>query len=342
MPRDRITIGSVGVGPMGTILSGCLAEAGAEIIVADLPHRIAQIKQNGLQVIRGARQFDYLVRTVDSIRALKHAHPDCIIVATKACMLDTIMPEVAEAAGDNCLVISAQNGIGTEDVIARYVPPENVARMVINYAAECDEVGVAHVAWFNPPNFFGHFVRDKDPKLEEVVHMLDSVHVPTDSVDSRTIKQKAFFKTILNSALMPICAVMGLTMREALDGGATRKLAADLVGEGLAVAERLGYDYGEGISERCMEYLEKGGDHHPSMSMDLRDRRPTEIEFLNGKILEIGRAYEDLSLEVNRIFVSLIMTWEVGNGTRDPENIPCYLVGTSTADDHCCKPAIRV
>jgi 2-dehydropantoate 2-reductase len=341
MPREFLTVGVVGVGPMGTILSGCLAEAGAEIIVADLPQRIAQVKRSGLQVVRGARRFDYFVRTVDSIRALGNACPDCIVVSTKACILDKIMPEVAEAAGKDCLVISAQNGIGTEDAIARHVPRENVARMVINYAAECDDEGVAHVAWFNPPNFFGHLTREDDARLVKVVEMLDSVNVPTDLVDPVTIKKSAFFKTVLNSALMPVCAVMGLTMREALDQPATHALAEDLVKEGLAVAERLDYYYGENVVERCMGYLEGGGDHHPSMSKDLQNRRPTEIDFLNGKILEIGCRFPDLQLVVNRVLVSMIMTWEVRNGTRSPADIPCYLGGERAADNHCCETRIE-
>lgn len=322
MGEGTFTVGAVGVGPMGTILAACLAEAGAEIVVADLPHRIAQVEKSGLQVLRGGREFEYRVGTVDSIRALAGAHPDCILVATKACILEKIMPDVAEAAGTGSLVISAQNGIGTEDMIARYVPTENVARMVINYAAIMDEEGVAHVDWFNPPNFFGLLTDHEDSRLTTFVNLLNSVDVPTDLVDSKTIKKKAFLKTTLNAALMPLCAVMGLTMREAIEGKATLQIAKNLLRESLSVGERLGYDYGKDIAEQCMHYLMGGGDHHPSMSVDLRNGRPTEIEFINGKILEIGRRFEGLDLEVTRIMVSLVMTQEVRNGTRRPEEFP--------------------
>ena len=91
--------------------------------------------------------------------------------------------------------------------------------------------------------------------------------------------------------------------------------------------ERLGYDYGEGIFEKCMAYLDKGGPHHPSMTVDMRNNRPTEIDFINGRILEVGVGFEDIELEVNRVMVSLIMTMEVMNGTRKPEDIPDYVLG---------------
>jgi ketopantoate reductase len=115
-------------------------------------------------------------------------------------------------------------------------------------------------------------------------------------------------------------------MKQAMEGPATRRLAGDLIREGLAVAERLGYDYGGDMYETCMGYLDKGGDHHPSMTADIRAKVPTEIDFINGKILEIGRSFDDLDLEVNRVMVSLLMTEEARIGVRRPDEFPDYLV----------------
>ncbi len=328
MPDEKLIVGVIGVGPIGTILASCLAEAGAEILAADLPHRLSHVKKQGLQMQWGEKRIEHRVSTADSIRSMAQAHPDFILIATKASILERIMPEVAEAAGRTCLVISAQNGIDPEDVIAGYVPPQNVCRMVINYAGGNDEKGVAHVNWFNPPNYFGFLVEHEDPKLKRFVEMLTSSGLTSELVDPITIKKKAFLKTVLNSSLMPLCAVMGLTMKEAMEGKATRSLVRDLVREGLDVASRLGYDYGEGILDQCMGYLDQGGSHHPSMSVDLKNKLLTEIDFINGKILEIGQRYEDLDLPVNRVMTSLVMSQEVINRTRKPDAIPGYVVGT--------------
>jgi len=326
MPGEQFTVGAVGVGPVGTIMAAWLAEAGANVVVADIPARIAQVRESGLQVRWFDRHLGHRVGTVDSVRSLAEVEPDCIFIATKACILKRIMPEVSEAAGAHSLVLSVQNGVGTEDEIARYVPAENVCRMVVNYAGGCAEDGEAHINWFKPPNFLGPFRDREEPRLARLVEMLNSAGLTSEMVDSVTIKKKAFLKTILNSALMPICGVMGLTMKEATDGKATRRLAENLLREGLSVAERLGYDYGEGILEKCFGYLETGGDHHPSMSIDLRNKRPTEIDFINGKILEIGRRFTDLDMSVNRVMVSLVMAREIMNGTRAPDEIPDFVL----------------
>jgi ketopantoate reductase len=114
-------------------------------------------------------------------------------------------------------------------------------------------------------------------------------------------------------------------MKEAMTCNIIRGYAGELVREGLEVAVRLGYDYGENCWDDCMKYLDKGGDHYPSMWWDLQDKRPTEIGFLNGKILEIGRQFDDLDLKINRIFVSLVVSREIKNGSRNAEDVPHYL-----------------
>ncbi len=325
MPEKQITVGTIGAGAVGTVLSACLAQSGAKVYVVDLPERIAQIAASGLQVKGVGLEINQPVATVDSIGSLAEIDADYILIATKAYVLKAILPEVAQVAGEKCLVISAENGIGTEDEIARHVAPRNAARMVVNYAGHIDEEGVARLIWFNPPNHFGSLEQKDDPRLADLMARLCSKALTSEMVDPAEIKARAFLKTVLTSALMPICAVMGLTMKEAMEGTATRNLAGDLLREGLAVADRLGYDYGEGIWEKCMGYLDKGGAHHPSMSVDLGHKRPTEIDYINAKILEIGREYEDLSLEVNRVMTGLVMTLEARNGTRSPEGFPDVL-----------------
>jgi ketopantoate reductase len=148
--------------------------------------------------------------------------------------------------------------------------------MVVNFAGAINAEGFAKVVWFNPPNFFGLLESGDDPRLAKIIDMLNSVELTSEQVDTRTIKKKAFLKTILNSGLMPLCAVLKLTMKQAMEGPVTRKLVEGLLREGLAVADKLGYDYGDGIFDMCMGYLDRGGDHYPSMCVDLECRMATE------------------------------------------------------------------
>lgn len=327
MSNGKATYGTIGVGAVGTVLAAALAKSGARVIVTDLPARLAQVKQNGLQVRGLDMDDDQEVVPVDSIRAMAAENPECVLIATKAYVLKELMPELAEASSRRCLIISAENGIGTEDEIAEHIPARDAARMVVNYAGHIDDAGIARLIWFNPPNYFGALEDQPVPCLDGTVARLNAAGLTSEVISPLEIKKRAFLKTILTSALMPICAVMKLTMKEAMAGTATRQLAGDLLHEGLSVAARLGYDYGPDIWEKCMGYLEKGGNHHPSMSVDLWKKHPTEIDYINAKILEIGQHFPGLDLEVNRVMTCLLMTCEAQNGTRPAECFPDCLTG---------------
>jgi 2-dehydropantoate 2-reductase len=140
------------------------------------------------------------------------------------------------------------------------------------------------------------------------------------------MKKAAFFKTILNSSLNALCAAHGLTMNQAMRLKHTRRTARMLLREGLTVAGLVGYTYGEDAIDKCLDYLEEGGDHYPSMWFDLRDQKPTEIEFINGKIVKIGHMFKDVDVDLNMFFTSAIVTQEITNGTRDEDDIPEYLI----------------
>ena len=61
------------------------------------------------------------------------------------------------------------------------------------------------------------------------------------------------------------------------------------------------------------------------MWTDLKLKLPTEIEFINGAIVRTAMQFKDLDVDLNKFFVSMIVTEEIKNGSRDPEEIPEYL-----------------
>ena len=61
------------------------------------------------------------------------------------------------------------------------------------------------------------------------------------------------------------------------------------------------------------------------MWFDLKNRRPTEIEYINGKVVKIGKMFKNIDVDLNLYFTSAIVTQEIKNGTRDEDDIPDYL-----------------
>ena len=229
MTSAAIKIGGVGLGVVGTIFAVHLADAGAELVVTDIPERLIQIDNHGLRMKWGDKLTTHQVKTVPTISDLIDEDPDIIFIATKTYSLEAIMPEIAKAADKGCLVISVQNGIGPEDFIAKSISPENVARMVINYAGASDASWITSVNWFNPPNYIGPITDRQDERVKQLSEMMTGIGLTTQYVDSNEVRKKAFLKTVLNAALMPMCGVLGLTMKEAMTCQIMRGYAGDLV-----------------------------------------------------------------------------------------------------------------
>ncbi|MBI5548760.1 MAG: 2-dehydropantoate 2-reductase [Deltaproteobacteria bacterium] len=320
----------LGAGAVGTILSAYLGKAGEKVaLVEGADGRREQVAKDGL-VVTGkvdnvlARPTNVL-RSIEELRDLK---PSALFICTKTWSLKTILPALAKVLPTDTLVISFQNGIGPEDDVAEFFEPERVARGIVNLAGGVNPDGSVTMQWFNPPNYLG-MLEDGSPdasaRLDRVKDVLNGAHLTTKIVPSQETKKRAFFKTILNSALTALCASSGITMRQAMTYGHTRNMAHVLIREGLSVAAAVGYNYGEKAKEACMRYLDEGGDHLPSMWTDLQRGSPTEIEYINGKIVKIGLMFKNIDVDTNLFFTSMIITQEIKSGVRKPTEIPEYL-----------------
>ena len=99
---------------------------------------------------------------------------------------------------------------------------------------------------------------------------------------------RSWEKTILNAGMLALCSVTKQTMKDAFDFKPTHQLVEGLVKESISVAKADGFDFGAGFVDFCMNYFAKAGRHKPSMLVDLENQRPTEIDFINGRIVEYG------------------------------------------------------
>jgi len=184
-----------------------------------------------------------------------------------------------------------------------------------------------NVAWFTPPNCIGP-LEPADERAGELARLLTAAGLETKLLTAHDVKKGVFWKAILNAALMPLCASTGITMRRAMTMPHTRSLARRVIREGLAVAAALGYHYGESALDEALRYLDRGGDHMPSMWVDLQHNLPTEIEYINGKIVQLGKMFSTVDVEANAFLSSTIVTLEIKSGARPPDRIPEYLTNS--------------
>jgi (R)-2-hydroxyacyl-CoA dehydratese activating ATPase len=289
---DRLKIGIIGLGPVGMILADCFQRAGCDVALCvrnEVKHN--KIKNEGVfleRVFQSHSKFDKVYR---SIIELKELDLDYLIFALKTYQIQDALKEASQIITEKLLVVSAQNGIDVEEMLVPTFTQSRVLRMVVNYAGNMVAPNTVKVTFFTPPNYIGSINDSKTQEAKTFAHLLNSVGMTTKPVDSFELLKRSWEKTILNSSLSALCGVGRLTMAEAMNDPDTVELIEQIITEAVNVAEKEKIRFPDNFIRQCMRYLNKGGDHFPSLALDLINNRQTEIEYFNGKIVEYGRKH---------------------------------------------------
>jgi len=311
MTVNKPTIGIIGLGPVGSILAAHLVKGGVNLVVEDIAKELlVKIKTDGLMV-SGIRdlsvRFD---KVVDSLTALAKFEPNIVFVATKACFLKNVLTELKSIYTPKMKIVSFQNGLDNERLIAETLGIETTYRVIINYAGNSLGPGDVRMSWFQPPNYVGAFRKGlytTDETTKHIASMMTNCGLTAE--ESPNLKKHVWEKTILNSALCSVCALTGQTMKEAMEFEFSHDLTVKVLKEGLAVARADGYDFGEDALNKFTSYLEKGGAHKPSMLIDVENKTKTEVDFLSGAIVGYGKKY-GIGTPVNGVLTELLKSLE--------------------------------
>ncbi len=304
--------GIIGIGPTGGTMAAYLSNAGHTVVIVDkLKSHVDAVKEHGL-IITGLREMEAHFPPEDicySIDELIHKPVDIVFVATKASVMAAIMPQLQGVLKPGTTVISLQNGMDTEAILAKTFGAENVMRVVVNYAGFLVEDGKIQYSFFNPPNYIGVIDRSKRTKAEEIAEILTRAEIDTEFATD--IRKRVWVKVILNCGLSAICAITRKTMKQMMDCEATRTLVEEVLREATDVARASGVDLPGDFFGKAIDYLSKAGHHRTSMHIDIIKENPAEIDFINGKIVEYGRK-KHLATPYNSAIVSLIKGTQLG------------------------------
>jgi len=287
--NNKLRIGIVGIGPVGAVLGAHFIEAGAFVVLCDVVHqKMDAIKKRGIVLKYKFEKKIEVSEVCYSIPELEMYDLDVVILSVKTPALQKVVYQLKEIANERMFVVVAQNGIDNEVIVAREFGDQKTLRMVINYAGNISENKV-HVSFFNPPNYLAALMPQGEEIAQKLVDMLNSVdlitEIPEDIIDH------VWEKAILNAALSAICAITRKTMKEVMDFPMTLDLVEAIIDESVRIAEKERIDLGKKFRRFSVRYLKNAGHHRPSMLVDLENGHRTEIDQLNGKIVDYGKKH---------------------------------------------------
>jgi 2-dehydropantoate 2-reductase len=239
-------------------------------------------------ILEGAENLKQRVPKVcQAIDELSKDLPDAIFICVKANATPLIASALKGMIKQDNYVISWQNGIDTELELAKILGKKQVMRAVVNYG--CGLLGPAHVKmpFHHPPHYIQELDPAARPAAEAIADVLTQCGLGTEKTND--IVSMVWRKTIMNASMNPVCAVTGATMSRAMNDPIVWELVDALLKECVQVSRvneiSLGWDY----YPYAMNYLNSAGDHKPSMLMDIENKRRTEIDYINGKMIDYGK-----------------------------------------------------
>jgi len=303
---ERIKVGVVGLGPVGMVLSVHLQEAGLDVAICDLDKiKVSLIKSNGI-VLDGEINKKAIFKNIySSISDFDSFSPDLLFVCLKTTHLQSAMKEVDKLSNKSMGVICAMNGIDVEKMVSQVIGESRTLRMVINFAGNQTSSNTTKVTFFNPPNYIASIDDSRKSQIDELSDSLAKVALETKAISSFELLKCVWEKTILNAALSALCGVGRMTMKEAMSNSDTIELVENIIEEAIEVAAAEKIKFDDDFVRKCLRYLGKAGHHFPSLAVDLLNNRPTEIDYLNGKIVEYGRKHY-IRTSLNLTFTNMV------------------------------------
>jgi 2-dehydropantoate 2-reductase len=270
----------VGCGAIGSLYAAHLTRVAEVWAFVRRQEHADSLNREGLKV-SGSHHFHVVLKATARADEL----PDCDlgIVATKA----TQVAESIAAVGhrfDHGAIISAQNGLGSEEIIAQHTRGKVIRGTTFMSGTKHSDTHVqyelATATWIGPYEP-GHTPFEI---VQEAADLIAAGGLKAEALaDARPAQ---WSKLIFNASVNGVSALTGLRhslhFADESQSFSLGGLLHDLIDEGKRVAAAVGVKLHDDPWE--MNKIGAMTNHPPSMLYDIRHQLPTEVDFLSGAI----------------------------------------------------------
>ena len=302
-------IAVVGVGAMGSVYAGLLADAGNEVWAIDIrDDHLNAIRERGLR-IEGA-SGDRIVKQLNvSTRATDAGSCDLVIIATKASGIESAARCITPLLHTDTLILTIQNGLGAAERICQYLPPDNILLGVAGgFGASLKSPGHVHHNGMELIRV-GEMNGGLTTRVERVVDVWKAAGFTVKGYED--IQQLIWEKFVCNVTFSAPCTVFGRTIGEVMNDQNSWKIAKGCGLEAHAVSQAMGVLLSFNDPEEYItDFGQKMPKAKPSMLLDHLHRRPSEIDAINGMVPVVA-AEVGLNAPYNEVMTAIVKSREI-------------------------------
>lgn len=299
-------IAVIGCGAMGSIYAAKLAAAGNDVLVVDRYRPgIDQIAEHGLRVT--GPDYDQTVRLRASTAAVAETM-DLIVLAVKAADVTTAAQQALPMLGEDTVVLTIQNGLGSAETVAGIVGARRLAVGIASgFGAARVAPGHVHHNAMRALRFGAHSELPH-PAVESIARVW--AEAGFDAAAVTDIAAMQWEKLICNVAYSAPCALTGMTVGQVLDDPEMGPVSRAAATEAWRVA--WASDIAIEVTDPVAHVRAFGAampDAKPSALLDHEAHRISEIDVINGAVPRQG-ARVGVDAPVNATLTALVKSIE--------------------------------
>lgn len=305
----NITI--VGAGAMGSRFGSALFNGGYEVSLLDTwKKHIEEINRNQLKIENEKGTMNVPIHA--SLPEENKQKADLIIIFTKSTATEEMIKRCLHLVTRETKVLTLQNGIGNIEILSKYIPKKQLFAGTTTYTANLKEPG--YVAAYGSGDIeIMHVDGERLDEAKKIVSLFNDSGLRT-TLSSNVIKS-IWEKTAFNSVLNTLCTLTSSTVRivgsydsiEVIINGVLNEIELVANAELVQFDKQKVKDTINGVFDPTMS-----GNHYSSMYHDIQNGRKTEIEYLNGAIIQKAKKF-NIPVQYNTLLFHLIKMLENRN-----------------------------
>ena len=229
----------IGAGSLGSAIGGTLALGGHDVLlVTRNAAHVDAIRAGGLALDDGERVRQ--VNVAADTRPVGHAPADLVIVLVKSFDTDAAIRAAAPVIADDTIVLTLQNGVGCEEIIAGVVGPGRVVAGRTFVGGRIVEPGRVEYGIVDRRTTIGELDGERTDRIRRIADAFDDAGMRTEVADD--IRSMMWEKLFVNVATGAWSALTRLPYGELSIDPDVEPMAIATVAEAIAVARALGVD----------------------------------------------------------------------------------------------------
>ncbi len=296
----------MGTGGVGGYYGARLALSGNDVAFVARGAHAEAIRRDGLRVQSELGAMLVKPATVIAQPGEAGGPVDLVIIAVKLWDLETAARAVAPIVGPATTVLSLQNGIDKDDLLAACVGRQAVLGGLTYIGVVVSSPGVITQTGRTQRIVIGEL----DGSLSPRVHTIDAA-MRTAGIDveaTADIRRATWEKFIFLAAHSATTAVTRQPIGKVRDNPATRDLLVAAMREGMELAHSEGVHLGDDFLEQRMAFVDSmAAGSLASMAQDLLRGNRLELDWLSGAIVRRAQRH-GLATPVHRtLYASLVL-----------------------------------